>query len=117
MTAADLAAVVVSVLSLGTVAVLTWAAVQLRRTTAALADALTEVRDQALPALAEARAGVNEARLETERVIEIIDAAEAVSSRIDSASRVAYLALSKPVIKGAAVASGTKRAAKRLREG
>jgi hypothetical protein len=68
-----------------------------------------------LPALADATAAVVEVREQVERVDEILGAAESISSRIDGASRVAYLALSKPVIKTAAVATGTRRAARRLR--
>ena len=116
MSAGDLAAVVVSVMSLAAVGVLTYAAIALLRTTRELGALIAEVRSEALPALRAATAGVEGARDEMERVDEIINAAEAVSSRIDGASRVAYLALSKPVIRTAAVASGTRRAARRLRE-
>lgn len=115
MSAGDLAAVIVSVMSLAAVSVLTYAAVTLLRSVADIRAMVDEVRTEALPALRTATAGVDEARTEMERVEEILDAAEAVSSRIDGASRVAYLALSKPVIKTAAVASGTRRAARRLR--
>jgi len=115
VSAGDLAAVVASVLSLAAVAVLTAAAFLLLRTVKDLRAVASEVRDEALPALRAATAGVVEARGEMERMDEILDAAEAVSARIDGASRVAYLALSKPVIKTAAVASGTRRAARRLR--
>jgi hypothetical protein len=115
MSAMDLAAVVAAVLSLGAVAVLTVAVISLSRTLRELRGLIEDVQAQALPALAEATAAIVEARLEVDRVDGILDAAEAVSSRIDGASRVAYLALSKPVIKTAAVASGTRRAAKRLR--
>jgi len=115
MSAMDLAAVVASVLSLAAVAVLTVAVVSLARTLRDLRVLVEDIQTQALPALAEATAAVVDARHEVDRVDSILDAAEAVSSRIDGASRVAYLALSKPVIKTAAVASGTRRAAKRLR--
>jgi len=115
MSAADLAAVVVSVASLAVVAVLTAVVIALLRTVRELRALMEEVRGKALGALRSATDGVNDAREEMDRVQEILDAAEAVSSRIDGASRVAYLALSKPVIKTAAVASGTRRAARRLR--
>ena len=117
MTAGDLAAVIVSVLSLAAVALLTFVAVALLRTVRDLRSVVEEVRAEALPALRSATAALSGATDEVARVEEILDAAEAVSSRIDGASRVAYLALSKPVIKTAAVASGTRRAARRLRSG
>ena len=115
MSAMDLAAVDAAAVSLVAVAVLTVAVVSLARTLRELRVLVQDIQDQALPALAEATAAVVDARTEVDRVDSILDAAEAVSSRIDGASRVAYLALSKPVIKTAAVASGTRRAAKRLR--
>jgi hypothetical protein len=115
VTAADLAAVVVSVLSLAAVAVLTWFAVVLARTVAELRDTVASVRAEAVGLVEEARAAVARADGEIERVDEILDAAEAISSRVDGASRVAYLALSKPVIKTAAVATGAQRAARRFR--
>jgi hypothetical protein len=115
MTASDLAAVVAAVTSLAVVAVLTVVVVRLARTVAAVAAALEEVRDQALPALHDATEAILRAGEETERVADILDAAEAVSSRVDGASRAAYVALSKPVIKTAAAATGAQRAARKLR--
>ena len=115
MSAADLAAVIVSVLCLAAVAALTYVTVVLLRTVREVRATVAQVNDEALPALRSATATVDLAREEVERVEEILDAAEAMSSRIDGASRVAYLALSKPVIKTAAAAAGTRRAARRLR--
>ena len=115
MTAADLAAVVACVTALGVVAALTVLVVRLSRTLAEVAAAVTDIREQALPALEEATAAVRTAGAETERVGQIIDAAEAVSSRVDGASRAAYVALSRPVIKTAAAATGAQRAARKLR--
>jgi hypothetical protein len=89
--------------------------VRLTRTLAEVTVVLEEVRTQALPALAEATAVVRRAGEETERVGSILDAAEAVSTRVDGASRAAYVALSKPAIKTAAAATGAQRAARRLR--
>ncbi len=115
MSAVDLAAVVAAVASLAVVAALTLVVVRLARTTAALAATLAEVRDEALPALRDATAAVRQAGDETERVGEILDAAEALSHRVDGASKAAYVALSRPVIKTAAAASGAQRAARKLR--
>lgn len=115
MSALDLAAVVAAVASLAVVGVLALVVVRLARTTQELAEALAEVRDEALPALREATATVRQAGDEVERVSEILDAAEALSHRVDGASKAAYVALSRPVIKTAAAASGAQRAARRLR--
>jgi hypothetical protein len=115
VSAIDLAAVVASVLSLAAVAVLTVMVMSLAKRLRELRALLVAIQEEALPALADATAAVVDVREEAERVDGILDAAEAISSRIDGASRVAYLALSKPVIKTAAVATGTRRAARRLR--
>ncbi|HYI60847.1 MAG TPA: hypothetical protein VEW93_03470 [Acidimicrobiales bacterium] len=115
MSAADLAAVIGTVTALAVVAVLTVVVTRLARTVRDVAAALDEVRGEALPALREATEAVRRAGEETARVNEILDAAEAVSSRVDGASRAAYVALSKPVIKTAAAATGAQRAARKLR--
>ena len=52
---------------------------------------------------------------QVERVDRLVGTAEAISARIDSASRVTQAALSAPVIKVASFATGTKAAARRLR--
>ena len=115
MSAVDLAAIIAAVAALAVVAALTLVVVRLTRTTTELAEALAEVRDEALPALREATAVVRHAGEEAERVTEILDAAEALSQRMDGASKAAYVALSRPVIKTAAAASGAQRAARKLR--
>ena len=45
----------------------------------------------------------------------ILGTAESISSTVDSASRLAYLTFSNPVIKALAFASGTSRAVRRFR--
>jgi hypothetical protein len=115
VSAADLAAVVASVTCLAVVATLTVMLVRLSRLVEELSSALRDVRRETLTALADATDAVRHAGEEADRVSEILDAAEAVSSRVDGASKVAYLALSRPVIKTAAAATGAQRAARKLR--
>jgi uncharacterized protein YoxC len=115
VTAADLASIVAAVTCLAVVAVLTVVVTRLSRTLAEVAAAVEDIRGEALPALREATDAVRRAGEETERVGQIIDAAEAVSTRVDGASKAAYVALSRPVIKTAAAATGAQRAARRLR--
>jgi hypothetical protein len=117
MSAADLAAVVVSVVSLAAVAALTVVLLLLLRSLRDLRAAVATLQGRTLPMLDEARAATVRAAEEAERVGEILDVAESVSARVDGASRVAYLGLSRPVIKTAAVATGAQRAARRLRRG
>ena len=45
----------------------------------------------------------------------LVTTAESVTGTVDSASRLAYIAMANPVIKGVAFASGTAKAARRLR--
>jgi hypothetical protein len=45
----------------------------------------------------------------------VLGTAESISGTVDSASRLAYLALSNPVIKALAFGAGTARAARRFR--
>jgi hypothetical protein len=45
----------------------------------------------------------------------LLESAESISSTVDSASRLAYLAFSNPVIKALAFAGGTGRAIRRVR--
>ena len=52
---------------------------------------------------------------EVERIDDLLDVATAIGDRVDSATEVTYKALTSPVIKGVAFASGTRRAAQRLR--
>lgn len=115
MTATDLASVLAAVTCLAVVAALVLMVARLSRAVADIAATVEEVRAEALPALREATDTVRRAGEETERVSQILDAAEAVSTRVDGASKAAYVALSRPVIKTAAAATGAQRAARRLR--
>ena len=115
MTATDLASVLAAVTCLAVTAVLAVVVARLARTVSEVASAVEEVRTEALPALREATDAVRRAGEETERVSQILDAAEAVSTRVDGASKAAYVALSRPVIKTAAAATGAQRAARKLR--
>ncbi len=65
--------------------------------------------------LAELRDAVAQSQAQVDRVDTLVGTAEAISARIDSASRVTQAALSAPVIKVASFASGTKAAARKLR--
>ena len=53
--------------------------------------------------------------LELARVDRLVGSAESISATVDATSKLAYRALSAPVIKTVAVTSGASRAARRLR--
>jgi uncharacterized protein YoxC len=115
MDTSDVAAVIVAVASGMALVVLVWAVISLNRTLHEMRSAIQELRTQTLPVVTEMRAAVGQANVELERVDTLLGTAESISSTVDSASRLAYLAFSNPVIKGIAFASGTGRAARRFR--
>lgn len=117
MDASDAAAVVVAVASGIAVVVLVFAIVSLNRTLKHLRSAIEDLRRETLPVVNEMRMAVGQANVELERVDTLLGTAESISSTVDSASRLAYLAFSNPVIKAIAFASGTGRAARRFRRG
>jgi hypothetical protein len=77
--------------------------------------AVALLRTEAVPVVTELGATVRNANGELERVGSLLGTAESIGGTVDSASRLAYLAFSNPVIKVLAVASGTSRAARSLR--
>jgi len=115
MNAGDTAAVIVAVASGVAVLVLVWAIVELRRSLEVLRQSVQDMRNETLPVVAELRNAVGQATADLERVDSLLGTAESISSTVDSASRLAYLAFSNPIIKTIAFASGTGRAARRLR--
>ena len=115
MDASDAAAVVVAVASGIAVLVLLWAVVALTRTLKLLSASVEELRREALPVVSELRGTVHQAGAELERLDSLLGTAESISVTVDSASRLAYLAFSNPVIKTLALVTGTGRAARRFR--
>lgn len=111
----DVAAIIVAVLAgIGLVGLL----MMLRaatRTLAALRIAVDDLRRETVPLLADVHTAVRQANADLERVDTLLGTAESISTTVDSASRLAYLAFSNPVIKLLALASGTSRAARHLR--
>ena len=80
------------------------------------------MRRESVPLLAqlrhstdEARDVVEEARSDLQRFDRVLGSAEAISDAVSGAGRVTRIALSTPVIKATALATGTRRAARRLR--
>ncbi|CAN5750705.1 hypothetical protein BH24ACT3_BH24ACT3_10760 [soil metagenome] len=115
MNASETAAVIVAVASVVAVTLLVVAMVALVRTLRSLRDTVEALRAETLPVVRELHATVARANGELERVDDLLVSAESVTATVDSASRLLYLALSNPVIKVLAFASGTSRAARRLR--
>jgi uncharacterized protein YoxC len=87
----------------------------LARTMRTLRAAADDLRRESVSLLTEMRAAVGLASRDLERADSLLDTAESVTATADSASRLAYLTLSNPVVKVLAFGSGTRRAARRLR--
>lgn len=115
MSATDLAAVIVAIASVVAVVLLAVALVALVRTLKALREVATLMRTETVPVLDDLRETVRSANYELKRFDRLVTTAESVTGTVDSASRLAYLAMANPVIKGVAFASGTAKAARRLR--
>jgi hypothetical protein len=115
MSATDLAAVIVACASVVAVVLLAVALVALVRTLRALREVADLMRTETVPVLDDLRTTVRGANIELERFDRLVTTAESVTGTVDSASRLAYLAMANPVIKGVAFASGTAKAARRLR--
>jgi hypothetical protein len=87
----------------------------LRREVADLRAETTPLIQELRSSTNEARTAVAEAREDLERFDRVLGSAEAIGDAVAGTSRVARAALSAPVIKTVAIASGTGRAARRLR--
>src|SRR5690606_21919591 len=117
VSAADLAAVIVSIAAIVAVVVLMFAVSALVSTMRVLRDTIESLRVDAVLAMAELRRAAAHANENLERVDELLDTAESISTTVDSASRLTYMAVSNPLIKMVAVAAGAGRVARRLRRG
>lgn len=115
MTAGELAIVVATVLCAIGFAALVVVLLKVLSTVGELRAEVRDLRAETGPLLAELRTSVDHARDDLDRFDKVLGSAEAISSNVEGMSRVAKVALSAPVIKTVALASGTGRTAKRLR--
>ncbi|MCU1352309.1 MAG: hypothetical protein JWM05_1518 [Acidimicrobiales bacterium] len=115
MSGADLAAVVVTGCSIVAVVAALFALQRTLATLRQVRDALEVLTERSLPLVDELAATVEAANVELERVDRLVGSAESISATVDATSKLAYRALSAPVIKTVAMTSGASRAAKRLR--
>jgi len=122
MTAGELAVVLAAVLCCIGFAALIVVLVRVLDTMRDLRGEVVSLRQETGPLLAElrmstadARQTMEEARGDLERFDRVLGSAEAISGALSGSGRVARVALSTPVIKTAALATGTSRAVRRLR--
>jgi hypothetical protein len=117
VSATEVAAIVVAAASVIGVVLLAIALATVTRTMRTVQEAVDLMRDETVPAMEELAATARNANSELQRVDILIDSAESISGTVDSASRLAYLAFSNPVIKAVAFGAGTSHALRRLRRG
>jgi uncharacterized protein YoxC len=109
--AAIIAAVAGAILAVG----LLFALASLTATLRATRTAVEELRREAVPLVADMRTALEQANAELARVDGLLGTAESVGATVDSASRLAYLAFSNPVIKAMAFGAGARGAFQRMR--
>ena len=115
LSASDLAVLIVTATSIVAVVAVLFAMAHLLRTLRQATAALEEINAQALPLLDELATSLVAANEELARVDRLVGSAESISATVDATSKLAYRALSAPVIKTVAVPSGASKAARRLR--
>jgi hypothetical protein len=122
MTAGELAVLMAAVLCCIGFAALVVVLMRVLDTLKALRDEVGILRTETQPLLIDLRrstesasAVVEEARTDLERFDRVLGSAEAISGAMAGGSRVARAALSTPVIKTTAIATGTGRAVRRWR--
>jgi uncharacterized protein YoxC len=108
-------AILVTILATVIVMALLAVVVSLARTMREMRGGADELRRETVALMAELRATVGLASSELERADRLLETAESISATVDTASRQAYLTLSKPLVKVLAFGTGTRRAARRLR--
>lgn len=117
MTAGDLALVVAVVLCTIGFAALVVTLREVLRTLQGLRADVDHLRAETRPLLVDLRSTVEVARDDLDRFDRVLGSAEAISSAMESTGRVTRTAFATPVIKTVALASGSRRAASRLRRG
>ena len=115
MTAGDLAAIVVAIASVVAVVLLVFAIVSVTKTLTTLRLSIEQLRRETLPVIDELERTVTQANADLARLDGLLESASSVTQTVDSASHLAYLAFSNPIIKAIALATGTAKAAKAFR--
>lgn len=117
LSAADL---VLLLVTLGCIVAVTAIVLVLTRLLAVLRDLRRQIDrldDQVLPLVDDLTRSLADANAELDRIDQLVGSAEAISATVDATSKLAYRALSAPVIKTVAVTSGASRAARRFKRG
>ena len=130
MSAADVGALIGGIVGLIVAVVLIFAVLALRRSVKVLAasteglaasvrdigQAAEEIKAETLPLLHQMNGIAQRTETELVRMDDLMERVTSISATVDSASHLAYLAFSNPVIKALAFGSGTSRALTRMRK-
>lgn len=116
LSASDLALVIITGCSIVAVVAVLFALQRILVAVRRVTRTLDELNAQALPLIDDLANALEEANLELARVDKLVGSAESISATVDATSKLAYRALSAPMIKTVAMTSGASRAAKRLRK-
>jgi len=117
MSAIDLAAVILAAVALVSVAALAVVCARLARLGRELTSTVEALSASVPDAVGELVAAAHQAGEQVDRLEGLIRTTGAIAQTVDTATHATLRAISSPVIKGAALASGTSRAARRLRGG
>ncbi len=115
LSAADLALVVVTGCSIVAVGATLFGLRRLLTTLRNVQRSVDELTATAQPLIDQLAVAIEDANEELARVDRLVGSAESISATVDATTKLAYRALSAPVIKTVAMTSGASRAAKRLR--
>ncbi|MDQ3570872.1 MAG: DUF948 domain-containing protein [Actinomycetota bacterium] len=115
MTAGEVAAIIAAVAGAILVVGMLFALASFTSTLRTMRTTVEELRRETVPLVADLRATLEQANAELARVDGLLGTAESVGTTVDSASRLAYLALSNPVIKAMAFGAGARGAFHRMR--
>jgi hypothetical protein len=113
--AVDLAALLLALVAVAATAVLALVCARLARVARTLEDAVADVRATVPAAADELSEAARRAGDQVDRLEAVIRTTGSIADTVDTATQATFRVLSNPVIKGAALASGTGRAARRLR--
>ncbi len=115
MTAGEVAAVAVSAAVGIAVVGMLFALGAAVRALGTMRAAIEDVRRVSIPLLTDLHSAVRKADAELGRMEGLLETADSISGTVDSASRLAYIAFSSPLVKMIALGSGVARGFRRLR--
>lgn len=115
MSATDLAALILAAVAIAAVVVLSVVCVRLAGLVRSLRAAVDDVVATLPPASAELTEAAARAAGQVDRLEALIRTTASITETVDTATQATFRVLANPLIKGAALASGTGSVARRLR--